>query len=332
MFDRRRREFITLLGGAAAAWPLAARAQERVLRLGALIAYTEDNAEAQRWVAAFRDGLQQLGWVEGRNLRIDFRWGGIDVNMLQKSAKEIVAANPDLIFSSGSPTTRMLKQQTRTIPIVFGNLADPVGQGFVASLARPGGNVTGFVNLEPFVAGKYVELLKEIAPRLTRVAIFYNPAMAPYHRIYPLDPFKAAAGSLGLVPIVAPFRDLAELETAMATQAREPNTGLIVMPDGFQAQNYREIAALAARYGLPAVYSNLAVARAGGLLAYSNDVSDNYRRAAAYVDRIFKGEKPSDLPVQFLVKFELVVNLKTAKALGLEVPPTLLARTDEVIE
>src|SRR5262249_13294220 len=168
-----------------AEWPLAARAQERVPRLGALIAYTEDNAEAQRWVAAFRDGLQQLGWVEGRNLRIDFRWGGNEVNMLQKSAKEIVAANPNRIFSSGSPTTRMLKQQPGTSPVVFGNLVDPVGQGFVASLARPGGNVTGFVNLEPFVVGKYVELLKEIPPRLTRVAIFYNPATAPSHGIYP---------------------------------------------------------------------------------------------------------------------------------------------------
>jgi putative ABC transport system substrate-binding protein len=330
MSDMRRREFIAALGGAAA-WPLAARAQERVRRLAALIAYTQDNAEAQRWVAAFRDGLQQLGWVEGRNLRIDYRWGGVDMNVLQRFAKEIVAANPDVIFSTGSPTTRMLKQETRTIPIVFGNLVDPVGQGFVASLARPGGNVTGFVNLEPSVTGKYVELLKEIAPRLTRIAIFYNPATAPYHEIY-LNPFKAAAASLGVVPIVAPIRDLGELETVMAAQAREPNTGLIAMPDGFQSENYREIAALAARYRLPGVYSTLAVARAGGLLGYSNQIADNYRRAAAYVDRILKGEKPSDLPVQFPVKFELVVNLKAAKALGLEVPPLLEQRADEVIE
>jgi putative ABC transport system substrate-binding protein len=196
---------------------------------------------------------------------------------------------------------------------------------------RPGGNVTGFVNLEPSVAGKYVELLKEIAPRVARVAIFYNPATAPYHEIY-LNPFNAAARSLGLVPIVAPVRNLGELEIVMATQAREANAGLVAMPDGFQSVNYREIAALAARYKLPAVYATLAVARAGGLLAFSNDATDNYRRAASYVDRILKGEKPSDLPVQFPVKFELIVNLKAAKALGLEVPPLLEQRADEVIE
>jgi len=326
-----RRDFITLVGGAAASWPLAVRAQERVRRLAALIAYTEDNAEVQRWVTAFRDGLQKLGWVEGRNLHIDYRWGGTDMNTLQRFAKEIVAGKPDVIFSSGSPTTRMLKQETRDIPIVFGNLVDPVAQGFVASLARPGGNVTGFVNLEPSVTGKYVELLKEIAPRVARAAIFYNPATAPYHEIY-LQPFKAAAASLGIVPIVAPIHDLAELESVMATQAREPNSGLIAMPDGFQSENYREIAALAARYKLPAVFSVLAVAQAGGLLAYSNDIGDNYRRAAAYVDRILKGEKPSDLPVQFPVKFDLVINVKAAKALGLDVPATLLARADAVIE
>jgi len=327
----KRRAFISLLGGAALALPGLGRAQERARRIAALMQATEDNAEVQRWVAAFHDGLQKLGWVEGRNLNIDHRWGGTDMNTLQALAKEIVATRPDVIFTSGSPTTRILKQETGTIPIVFGNLVDPVGQGFVASLARPGGSVTGFVNLEPSVAGKYVELLKEIAPRVARVAIFYNPATAPYHEIY-LNPFNAAARSLGLVPIVAPVRDLGELETVMAAQAREPNTGLVAMPDGFQSANYREIAALSARYKLPAVYATLAVARAGGLLAYSNDVSDNYRRAASYVDRILKGEKPSDLPVQFPVKFELVVNLKTAKALGLEVPPLLEQRADEVIE
>jgi putative ABC transport system substrate-binding protein len=327
----KRRVFILALGGASLALPGLGRAQERARRIAALMQYSEDNAEVQRWVAAFHDGLQKLGWVEGRNLHIDHRWGGTDMNMLQSLAKEIVAAKPDLIFSSGSPTTRILKQETGTIPIVFGNLVDPVGQGFVASLARPGGNVTGFVNLEPSVAGKYVELLKEIAPRVARVAIFYNPATAPYHEIY-LNPFNAAARSLGLVPVVAPIHDLGELETVMATQAREPNTGLIAMPDGFVSENYREIAALAARYKLPAVYPVLVVARAGGLLAYSNDTSDNYRRAASYVDRILKGEKPSDLPVQFPVKFELVVNLKAAKALGLEVPPLLEQRADEVIE
>ena len=253
------------------------------------------------------------------------------MNLLQRFAKEIVAAKPDVIFSSSSPTTRMLKQETSTIPIIFGNIVDPVGQGFVASMARPGGNVTGFVNLEASVTGKYIELLKEIAPRVARMAIFYNPATAPYHEIY-LKPFTAAAASLGVESIAAPVRDLVDLETVMAAQAREPNGGLISMPDGFAAANHKEIVALAARYRLPAVYSTLASARVGGLLAYGNDIADNYRHAATYIDRILKGEKPADLPVQFPVKFELVINLKTAKALGLTVPDKLLAAADEVIE
>ena len=327
----KRRELITLIGGAAVAWPLAARAQERMRRLAALMQYTEDNPQGQRWLAALRDDLQKLGWIEGRNLHIDYRWGGTDVNLLQKLAKEIVAAKPDVILSSSSSPTQILKQETSTIPIIFGNIVDPVGQGLVASMARPGGNITGFVNLEPSVTGKYLELLKEIAPRVSRVAIFYNPATAPYHEIY-LKPLKAAAASLGIAPIAAPVRDLAELESVMAAQAREPDHGLIAMPDGFNASNYQEIVALAARYKLPTVYSDLVTARAGGLLAYGNDIADNYRRAAVYVDRILKGEKPADLPVQFPVKFELVINLKTAKALGLEAPLYLQQLADEVIE
>jgi putative ABC transport system substrate-binding protein len=329
----KRRDFITLLGGGAAAWPLAARAQqgERMRRLDMLMQYTQDNTEGKRWIAALQAGLQKLGWVEGRNLHIDYRWGGTDMNLLERFAKEIVAAKPDVIFSSSSPTTRMLKQETSTIPIIFGNIVDPVGQGFVASMARPGGNVTGFVNLEPSVTGKYLELLKEIAPHIRRVTIFYNPATAPYHEIY-LKPFKAAAESFGVVPIARPVRELAELEAVMAAQARQPNSGMIGMPDGFNSENYKEIVVLAARYRLPAVYSNLVSARAGGLLAYSNDIADNYRRAAAYVDRILRGEKPADLPVQFPVKFELVINLKTAKALGLTAPEKLLVSADEVIE
>jgi len=239
-----RRQFIALIGGAAAAWPLAARAQERVRRLAALMQYTEDNAQGQRWVAALRDELQKLGWIEGRNLHTDYRWGGTDMNLLQRLAKEIVAAKPDVIFSSSSSPTRILKQETSTIPVLFGNIVDPVGQGFVASMARPGGNVTGFVNLEPSVTGKYLELLKEIAPRVSRTAIFYNPATAPYHEIY-LKPLKAAAISLGIAAIAAPVRDLAELESVMAAQAREPDRGLIAMPDGFNTTNYQEIVALA---------------------------------------------------------------------------------------
>src|SRR5262252_10503813 len=207
-------------------------------RLAALLQLTKDNVEAQRWVAALRDGLQKLGWVEGRNLRIDYGWGGTDMNTLKGLAQEIVAAKPDVIFSSSSSTTQMLKQQTSTIPIIFGNIVDPVGQGFVASMSRPGGNITGFVNLEPSITGKYLELLKEIAPRVSRAAIFYNPATAPYHEIY-LKPLKAAATSLGIAPIAAPVRDLAELESVMAAQAREPDRGLIAMPDGFITGNYQ---------------------------------------------------------------------------------------------
>jgi putative ABC transport system substrate-binding protein len=331
MLDMKRRAFITLLGGAAAVWPLTTLAQERMRRLAALMQYTEDNAQGQRWLAALRDELQKLGWIEGRNLHIDYRWGGTDINLLQRLAKEIVAAKPDVILSPSSSPTRILKQQTSTIPIIFVNIVDPVGQGLVASMARPGGNVTGFVNLEPSVTGKYLELLKEIAPRVSRAAIFYNPATAPYHEIY-LKPLKAAATSLGIAPIAAPVRDLPELESVMAAQAREPDRGLIAMPDGFNVANYQAIVTLAARYKLPTVYSDLVTARAGGLLAYGNDIADNYRRAAVYVDRILKGEKPADLPVQAPTKFELAINVKTAKTLGLDVPPTLLARADEVIE
>jgi putative ABC transport system substrate-binding protein len=326
-----RRELIALLGGVAVGWPLAARAQERERRLAALLQLSQDNVEPQRWVAALQDGLQKLGWVEGRNLRVDYRWGGTNVDLLQRFAKEIVAAKPDVIFSSSSSPTRMLKQETDTIPIIFGNIVDPVGQGLVASMARPGGNLTGFVNLEASVTGKYLELLKDIVPRVARIAIFYNPATAPYYEFY-LKPFKVAAESFGVMPIVAPTRNLAELETVMEKQAREPSSGLISMPDGFASANYQEIVALAARYRLPVVYANLATARAGGLVAYSNDIANNYRRAAAYVDRILKGEKPADLPVQFPVKFELIINLKTAKALGLTVPDKLLVAADEVIE
>ena len=329
----KRREFITLLGGAAAAWPLAARAQqrERIRRIGVLMAYAEGDKEAQAWMAAFRDGLEKLGWMENGNVRIDYRWATAEVAQIQQQAKELVAQQPELILSSGSPTTLALVHQTRTIPIVFANLVDPIGQGLVASMSKPGGNVTGFVNLEGSIIGKYLELLKEIAPHVTKVALFYNPDTATYAHIY-LDPFKAAAESLGMKATTPQFRSIAELETVMAAQAREPNAGLVAMPDGFNTANRVPIASLAARYRLPAVYPTRPFADAGGLMSYGNDVSDNYRRAASYVDRILKGERPSELPVQFPVKFELVINLKTAKALGLDVPLFLQQRADEVIE
>ena len=284
-------------------------------RIGVLIAYAESDQEVQSWLATLRDGLGKLGWTEGRNVRLDYRWATPDFQLIQRFAKELIELQPDLIVSSGSPTTAALMQQTRTIPIIFANVVDPVGQGFVGSQLRPGGNVTGFINLEPSVSGKFLELLKEIAPRVTRVAMYFNPATAPYSETY-LNPFKTAAASFGVEPIAAPVRDMTELETLVATLAREPNGGLIAMPDGFNIAHRAEVTSLAARYRLPAVYSGRQFTEVGGLLSYSNDIRDNWRRVAAYVDRILKSEKPSELPAQFPIKFELVVNLKSARALG----------------
>ena len=295
------------------------------------MAYAESDAEGQAWVATFREGLQKLGWAESRNIRIDTRWATPDVEAIQRFAKELVALQPDLILSQSTPTTAALLQQTRTIPIIFANITDPVGSGFVASFPRPGGNVTGFILMEPTMAGKWLELLKEVAPRVDRVAFLFNPATAAYLEYY-MNPFKAAAPSFGVEAIAAPVHDRSELESVFATQAPEPNGSLIVMPDSFLNAHRVEITSLAARYRLPAVYPYRLYTKVGGLLSYGNDVFDNYRRAAGYVDRILKGEKPADLPVQAPTKYELVISLKTAKALGLEVPPTLLARADEVIE
>ncbi len=327
----RRRDVITLLGSAAAlAMPCVASAQG-MRRIGMLMQFAEGNPEVATWLTTLREELKTLGWVEGRNLRMEFRWARNDPKATQQFAKELVGLRPDLIFSSGSSTTHALRRETHTIPVVFGNLVDPVGQGFVASLSKPGGNITGFVNLESSITGKYLELLKEIAPRVTKVVIFYNPATAPYHQIY-LAPFKAAAATHGIEPLVSPIQSMAELEAVMSAHARAPNVGMMSMPDGFTNAYGADIAALTVRYRLPATHQNRAAARAGVLLSYGNDITDNYRRAAGYVNRILKGEKPSDLPVHFPVKFELVINLKTAKALGLEVPLFLQQRADEVIE
>jgi putative ABC transport system substrate-binding protein len=328
----RRREFITLLGGAAVAWPLAARAQPAGLRrIGVLMQYEVGNPEAQATFAAFREALGKLGWTEGHNIKFEYRWAASDPNRIQQAAKELVTLQPDLIVSSGSPTTASLRQETRTIPIVFANVVDPVGQGFAVSLSQPGGNVTGLVTLEPSIAGKWLELLKEIMPHVARVAVPFDRATAPYADFY-LSYFKSTAASLGLEVIAAPVPDMAEFETFVAAQAREPNTGLVPVPSGFMIAHDVQIAALMARYRLPAIFFSRAFTEAGGLLSYGNDFTDNWRRAATFVDRILKGEKPSDLPIQFPVKFDLVINLKTAKALGLTVPPTLLATADEVIE
>src|SRR2546427_2844546 len=324
---------MTLLSGAAAAWPLAARAQpDRVRRIGVLMAHAESDPEFQAYLTTFREELQKLGWSEGRNIQIDSRWGALDdAEARQRSAKELVALQPDLILTQNTPPSASMLQETRAIPIVFVVVADPVGSGFVESLARPTGNATGFTVMEPTIAGKWLELLKEIAPRVNRAAFLFNPATTPYPDIY-LNPLKAAAASLALEAIAAPVHDTQELESVVAAHAREPNGSLVVMPDGFLNVHRAEIVLLAARYHVPAVYPWRFFAETGGLLTYGSVQGDMFRTAATYVDRILKGEKPADLPVQAPTKYELVVNLKTAKALGLDVPPLLQQRADQVIE
>jgi putative ABC transport system substrate-binding protein len=330
--ELRRREFVTLLGAAAVS-PLAARAQqsERVRRIGMLMMYAETDPKGQAFAAAFRAGLQKLGWTEGGNVRLEYRWATSDPQMIERSAKELVALAPDLILSSSAPTTAVLLQQTRRIPIIFGNLADPVGSGFVESLSKPGGNVTGFINVEPAMTGKWLELLKAVAPRVKRVAAMFNPRAAPYIGSY-LDALKAAAAGFGVEALAAPVHDKAELESVIAATAREPNSGLIVMPDGFMFAFQADVTAYAAHYRLPATYFFRSFAEQGGLLSYANDIVDNYRRAAAYADKILNGVKPGVLPVQPPVKFELVINLTRAKALALDVPAELIAQADKVIE
>jgi putative ABC transport system substrate-binding protein len=303
-----------------------------VRRIGVLMAHAESDPEFQAYLAAFREGLQKLGWTEGRNIRIDSRWGALDdAESRQRSAKELVALQPDLILTQNTPPTASMLQQTRTIPIIFVIVADPVGSGFVESLARPGGNVTGFSVMEPTITGKWLELLKEMVPRVNQAAILFNPATAPYADIY-LKRFKTAAASLRMEAIAAPVHDGSELESVVAAQGRRPNSGFIVMPDGFLNVHRAEIISLAARYRLPAVYPWRFFPELGGLLSYGNEQRDSFRLAATYVDRILNGAKPSELPVQAPVKFELVINLKTAKALGLTIPQSLLLRADEVIQ
>jgi putative tryptophan/tyrosine transport system substrate-binding protein len=281
-----RRDFITLLGGAAA-WPLAARAQQpdRVRRIGVLMTLAESERQGQTRIAAFREGLEKLGWAEGGNVRIDYRWAApSDAGSMQLSAKELIALQPDLILSQNTPTTAALLQQTHTIPVIFAVVSDPVGSGFVASFPRPGGNVTGFTNIEDSQGGKWLELLKEIAPPINRVAFLFNPATAPYAKNY-LSPFKAAAASLAVEAFVAPVHDKSELESVTAATAREANGGLVVVTDSFMTTHRAEITALAARYRLPAVYPFRYFVEVGGLLSYGNDVLDSFRRAATYADR-----------------------------------------------
>jgi putative ABC transport system substrate-binding protein len=327
----KRRDFISLLGSVAA-YPLAARAQqpERMRRIGMLSNLAADDAEAQARNAAFLQALQQLGWTDGRNVRIDFRWGAGDADRNRRYAAELIALAPDVILATGSPAVDPLHQATRSVPIVFVQVTDPVGAGLVESLAKPGGNATGFTNFEYVISGKWLELLKEIAPSVKRAAVLRDSAVAA--GIGQLAAVQAMAPSLGVE--LSPFgvRNTSEIEHAITSFAHSSNGGLIVTASGLSIVHRALIIALAARYRLPAVYGLRLFVADGGLISYGPDTIDPYRRAASYVDRILKGEKPGDLPVQAPTKYELVINIKTAKALGLEVPPTLLARADEVIE
>jgi putative tryptophan/tyrosine transport system substrate-binding protein len=328
----QRREFITLVGGAAVTWPIAAWAQqgERVRRIGVLMSLAADDREGQARLAAFVQRLRELGWTDGRNVRIDTRWAAGNANDARKYAAELVALAPDVILVSGGSHAGTVLQATRIVPIVFTLTPDPVGAGFVDSLARPGGNVTGFINYEYSISGKWLELLKEIAPRVMRAAVLRDPATP--QGIGQFGAIQSVAPSLGLEVSPVNVRDAGEIERAVAAFARGSNGGLIVTGSGLAVVHRNLIITLAARYKLPAIYFERLFVTAGGLISYGPDQIDPHRRAAAYVDRILKGEKPADLPVQAPTKYELVINLKTAKALGITVPPSLLARADEVIE
>jgi putative ABC transport system substrate-binding protein len=326
-----RREFIAGLGGAAA-WPLAARAQQgnRVRLIGLLMQGDENDPVAKTFVSAFTPALVGLGWTDGRNARMDLRWGRGDANRISALARELVGLQPDIILTDGTPTTAALRGETLTIPIVFVNVSEPVASGFVARLDRPSGNITGFALYEATLAGKWLELLSEIAPGLKRAVIMFNPDTTPASTYIPH--FETAARSLNVVPITAPVHSAGEMEAAVFSLGREPHGGLVVMPDGWMFVHRAPIILAAARNNVPTVYPNAAFAKDGGALSYGVDLVDIWRRAATYVDRILRGEKPGDLPVQFPTKFEMVVNRKTAKALGLAIPPSILLRADEVIE
>ncbi len=326
----KRREFIAVLG--AAAWPLAGHAQqpERVRRVGVLIPYRETDPQAKAYVTAFAQALGRLGWVEGKKIRIDHRFAAGDPALYKTYAAELVGLSPDAILAGSSPAGAALREQTRTTPIVFVRVSDPVGQGFVQSLARPGGNITGFSAVDPPMMGKWLQLLKEIAPRVTRVAVIFNPDTAPFAP--PLNrAIETAAPSFGMTVTLAPVHDDAGIEEAIAALAREPGGGLFCLPESFNTTHRDVIIATAARHSLPLIGTS-EFPKAGGLMSYWLDTVDGYVQAASYVDRILKGANPADLPVQQPTKFSLIINLRTAKALGLTVPPALLAIADEMIE
>ena len=330
----KRRAFLTLLGSAVAAWPLAARAQQptkRGRRIGVLIGFAETDPAVQSWLAAFRDALAKLGWTEGSNLRIEVRWTGYDPDRIKTFAKELVDLRPDAILSVTTPVTDALVRETQTIPIVIVTVADPISSGFVTNLGRPGGNVTGFALYEPSMGGKWLEQLKQIAPGVTRVALLFNPATTVPVKFY-LSSIEAAASSFSVQTSTAPVHAKDEIEGVIAALASNPGAGLIVMPDLFNTINRDSIIAAAARYRVPAIYFVRAFTDSGGLISYGPDFGPQYPQAAEYIDRILKGEKPGDLPIQMPLKVPLVINLKTTKALGLDVPVHLLQLADEVIE
>jgi len=329
----KRREFITLLGGAAASWPIAARAQQpdRVRRIGVMIANAENDPEGQDRVAAFRRGLQELGWVEGRNLRVDYRWATGEPNRARALARELVNLEPDVILANGTPALSALHKVTSNIPVVFAVVVDPVGAGFVRSLARPGGNVTGFSSFQPEIGGKWLELLKAIMPGLSRVAVISDPAFRGFAGV--LLEIESIGPRVGLEITNIVFRNPNDdIESPITAFAQSFGGGLIVVPTAINKIHRNRIISLAARYHLPAIYPFSVYVASGGLLSYGIETDDLLRRSASYVDRILKGEKPAELPVQAPIKYELAINLKTAKTLGLTVPPPLLARADEVIE
>jgi len=329
----RRREFIAGLGSAAA-WPLAARAQqpERMRRIGVLMGWNEMDREAQSNLAAFVQELQQLGWTDGRNMRIDYRWSNGDVDRMQVFAKELADSAPDAILAHTTPVTAALQQATRTIPIVFVIVSDPVGEGFVAGLSHPSGNITGFIHTEGEFTGKLLELLTEIAPTVKRVAILFDPDTAPGRGSYYLPSFETAARLFRLEAIAAPVHNDTEIEGIVAALGREAGGGIVAMPDGFTLVRRAPIILQAARSNVPAAYWNSIIARDGGLVSYGPDTGDIFRRAASYIDRILRGARPAELSAQLPTKFQMVVNLKTAKALSLTIPPNVLAIADEVIE
>ena len=329
----RRREFVMSVGGAAVSWPITSHAQQldKTRLIGVLIAYAESDRAARSEVAAFRGGLAKLGWTEGSNLQIELQWGNGDPDRIRTLAKELIDLRPDVILSPTTLVTGVLARETRTIPIVFVNVADPIASGFAASLARPGGNITGFTVETPAQGGKWVELLKEIAPRTVRMALLFNPATAVPLQFF-MPSIQAAASSLAIQISNAPVHAKDEIEGVIAAQARNPGGGLIVMPDPFNSVNRELIIALAARYGVPVIYFNRFFAESGGLISYGTDFAEQFRQVPEYIDRILKGEKPADLPIQAPTKFELVISLKTAKTLDLDVPPLLLGRADDVIE